>query len=265
MSVGMPINGEAAEDRVIESFTTWCESNGIRVNLLERPDRLVASARSIPELTSDGLVALEVDGLTRQWSVDVMSLAEPASHHIVPNGLVDRLDAIALRFGVSFRVEGDSPQPNELAGLAKAVELELATQGNEGYLQFSGVSVSWLPTPPGEAPRTIIEALWLEASSALLSDQVRDQIREPLIKKAQRQARRGKEAGCYTAVLLDWVGHAGIAQGTFWLPQDAFTIKQAVKEVLAGVEHNLDAVLLLDREGVWHLLYGEFPRPADMQ
>jgi hypothetical protein len=43
------------------------------------------------------------------------------------------------------------------------------------------------------------------------------------------------------------------------LPTQPVTFARAVESVRDGVDHSLDAVLLLDFEESWHLLYGDFP------
>lgn len=232
---------------------------GIEAWLVERPDRLRESQRTFRSVTCDALYRINDGSTVSTWGADVMSLASPDSHLIVPKGLEDRLRPLAETYGVVIYVEGESPAIADLRAVQAAVTEKLAVFPAEGLVEVLGLAIRWSRPAKDEKPDAFLVSLGLSAPSPLLMDQVSDTLRKPLRKKALVQAKRAKDAGCMAAVLLDWIGHAGIAQGSHWLPQHPETIRQAVCGALPQEEHSLDAVLLLDREVNWHLLWGQFP------
>lgn len=255
----LPPDKEAQEDRVVLALLSHLRENGQEAVLVERPDRLRDAERTFPEVTSDALLRLNGADRPSWWAADVMSLAGPASHHVVPTGLRERLTPVAEQYQVVIELDGDSPEPSALKALHRVVARAVSATPLVGSVEVEGLVVTWRRPERDEQPAVAIVALLLAAPSALLSDQVASELRKPLRKKATVQAARAHAASCRTAVLLDWSGHEGIAQGTHWLPRDPFTIKKAVVEVLQGVDHSLDAVLLFDRGQRWHLTFGSFP------
>lgn len=57
-------------------------------------------------------------------------------------------------------------------------------------------------------------------------------------------------------MLLDGIGPTGLRQGTHWLHDSAHTVELAFQQVLADVDHQLDHVWYLHRDGSWHLVFG---------
>lgn len=227
--------------------------------LVEQPDRLPEARRTFSAVTSDALFQIRDNQAPAWWATDVMGLAAPASHHIVLNGLNERLAPIAQEHKIVYEIDGVSPKEADLKPLSRALAKATKEAPQGGMFTQGGLNITWRQRASLEEPDVNIVTMLLDAPSASLSDQIEATIHGPLIKKATIQAERAKDAGCHTAVLIDWTGHTGIAQGTHWLPQHHSTVAKAVTNVLSSVNHSLDAVLLLDRDGKWQLLYGGFP------
>lgn len=117
--------------------------------------------------------------------------------------------------------------------------------------------MSWSHPHNPLTPVTMI--LLQNTGSALLSHQLEETLRSPLLRMATKQAAPAKAVEIRTAVVLDRIGHQGILQGTHFLSRFAHTFRVAVENVLES-SHHLDAVLLNggDDEG-FELLYGAFP------
>lgn len=260
-----PVDKQDEEDRVVLSLLRRLRSQGEDAVLVERPDRLPESERTFPTVTSDALLKVKEDGTSVWWATDVMALAAPADHHLILEGLHDRLEPIARKYGVVIEIEGESPEIGDLKLLSKSVLRAIKKTPRSGSIDFDQLQISWRQPRPEDRWPVVIKAMTLPSPSPLLSEQVRDTIRNPLIKKATRQAQRARQAGCRAAVLIDWTGHADIAQGVHWLPRHSSTVKTAVEEVLSDCSHALDAVLLLDRDDTWHLLHGRFPTFAPVE
>jgi hypothetical protein len=125
-----------------------------------------------------------------------------------------------------------------------------------GSRSESGLTVTWKGIGEGEVPT--VEIVLPPSGPAKLIDQIEETLRAPLLKKALGQSAPAHAAGLKSAVIIDRTGHSRIAQGVHWLPQRPETIRQAVENVLPE-RHHLDAVLMLDLEGRWHILAGSFP------
>lgn len=255
----LPKDKESQEDKVLLALLSHLWAGGLEAELIERPDRIAKDQRRHPEVTSDALVLIRGDQEVQEWAVDVMALASPSDHHVVLNGLHQRLDVLAKDHSLIIEIEGESPSPDKLQGIAKAASRGISGQGRTGRVEVEELRIGWRPAGAGEQPELVVTAMLMASPSPLLTDQIVATLREPLTKKATVQARRAHAAGCGTAVVIDWAGHAGIAQGTHWLPRHAGTVQQSVSQVLGEVEHVLDAVLLLDRDDEWHIIEGEFP------
>lgn len=252
----LPEDKDAQEGAVLASLVACLDGRGLSALICERPDRIAEASRRFAEVTCDALV--EIVGDAHLWAVDVMVVPNHIALSKVSEMLQDRFDALAAEENVSLTFEGSLPDLTEVD--AVTARTAQAVAGNVyGSAEVSpGLTVAWEPASEA-TPAGADGIVWLN-QSPLLVDQVREAIAAPLTAKATKQARRGREAGCRTAVLLDQVGHAGVLQGTQWLPRRATTFATAVSEVLDAVPgHALDAVLLRDRADGWHLLCGEFP------
>jgi hypothetical protein len=256
----MPRDKDDQEDRVIRALLDHLGAVGEAAVLVEQPDRLAADQRTYPAVTSDALIRITTGGLPVDWAVDVTSLAAPSDHFVVPNALHERLDPLAAHHGVVIEIiEGISPRPNQLRNVQSAVEQLLNSGASSGAVAAEGLGITWRPAGPEETPELLLRAMLLRSPSPLLSDQVEDTVSASLTSKATRQAARARDVGCRTAVTIDRLGHKGIAQGSHWLPQHPGTIGQAVTDVLADLDHAVNAVLLLDLDDDWHVLFGAFP------
>ena len=90
--------------------------------------------------------------------------------------------------------------------------------GTEGHVSHGGGGAAGRPSDSPGSVRLLIE---LPAPSALLADQLTATMRDPLIKRAMRQAAPAKLAGLNTAVLVDGVGATNLRQGAHWLHESA--------------------------------------------
>lgn len=225
------------------------------VRFLERPDRLAAGDRRFPDLTCDALLEIGDGDL---WAVDVMAVTAPWEQVGIPTMLDDRLLPIAQQHQIVIEIAGLLPGLSFVDATVRAI-CASASEDLEGHGEPSpGLTVTWRPVANGGAPEVQFRGVGL-GGSASLRDQIAGQIADPLRRKAVKQALAGRQAGCFTAVLLDQSGHDRIAQGTQWLPRHPSTFSSAVGHVLAGLaENHLDAVLLLDLDDTWHLLWGAF-------
>lgn len=255
--VGMPSNKDEQEDAVIAALLSELAQAGLSPELIERPDRLPRDPRYL-SLTTDGVVELDGQGGRETWSVDVMSLAADPMLFVIPNALYEELEPIALSENLVLTLEGTSPPAAERGAVIKAVKQALnGSQTPHGEFEQGDLVVRWAE-PTGAMVPGLNLLLVPEVGSAVLSDQIVETIRVPLVKKATRQAKPAVDAGLKSAVILDRVGHAGISQGTHWLPQYAETFRGAVDEVLS-IDHYLDAVLLHGVGPGWAVLHGKFP------
>ncbi len=256
----MPQDKGDQEDRVIRALLDHLGAVGVLAVLLEQPDRLAEDQRTYPAVTSDALIRVTTAGSPVDWAVDVTSLAAPSDHFVVPNALHERLDPLAAQHGVVIEIiDGMTPRPDQLRNVQSAVEQPLSSGASSGAVTTEGLGITWRPAGPKETPKLLVRTMLLRSPSPLLSDQVEDTVRASLRSKATRQAARARDAGCRIAVAIDRLGHKGIAQGSHWLPQHPGTIGQAVTDVLADLDHALNAVLLRDLDEDWHLLFGAFP------
>lgn len=252
----VPADKEAGEDAVLASLVAYLAERGLSASICERPDRIDAASRRFSEVTSDAL--MEVGGDAHLWACDVMIVPDDIALAKVSEMLQGRFEALAVRESVALTYEGSLPDLTDVDAVTARVA-DAVGRSAHGSLEVSpGLTVKWEPVP-GATPAGAEGIVWLD-QSPLLMDQVREAIAGPLTAKATKQARRGRAAGCRTAVLLDQVGHARVLQGTQWLPRRAETFAKAVSEVLKEAPgHALDAVLLRDQANGWHLLHGEFP------
>lgn len=248
------------EDRVVRSFLKHLQVLRIHSDLVERPDRCAVDDRTYPKVTSDALVRITTGDTTVNWAVDVTSLAAPGEHVVVLNALHERLEPLAQQHKVVITITGGvTPRTNELQGVQDAVTQALRPGERTGSMSTHGLGITWRPAACAEDPGLQIQAMILRSNSAELSQQVEETLRSPLTDKATNQARRAREAGCRTAVVIDRVGHQKIGQGSHWLVRCPNTIGEAVDNILATLDHALDAVLLHGLNGDWHLLFGKFP------
>jgi hypothetical protein len=253
----MPGSKEEQEDAVLGSLIARMGGNGLEATLVENPDRLNRDKRTYPDVTCDGLISIL--GADALWAVDVMSVTGPIALTQVTTMIQQRLIGVAVRNDVTIWFEGDLPDIASVNSVVAAVDAAVGEAPVSGQCVPSpGFAVRWTRAlTSGDAGAEGVVGL---DQSALLSDQIEAEIARPLAKKAVDQARAAKGAGCSTAVALDQVGHARIMQGTQWLPQHPNTFRVAVESVLGRLgEHDLDAVLLHDQRGSWHVLTGTFP------
>lgn len=229
------------------------QRGGHGVKVVEWPDRIDnPSQRRFPEVAVDAL--LDIDGVL--WAVDVMSLARPESD-LNAERLDSALQEVARAHARVIHVRGPCLSTKELGRIERVARKAITNTPAGGSCDVAGVTVSWRQPQNDESPNAVVSLL-LDAT-ADCADQIRESSGQPLVKKATKQARRAREVGCKTAVALDWTGHAGIAQGTHFLAQHASTVRAAVADVLNGVDHELEAVVLLDRRDSWHLMRGGIP------
>jgi hypothetical protein len=241
---------EIREGEVIDSFLAHLAAVGVEANLLEHPDRLDPTQRRYRAVTTDAIIGT---GTGSTWSCDVMALAADASHAEMPMILHDDLEPLAQQHGVDIVVTGALPDRREVKALTAAVRQAL-TAGDDGPVQQGGGEASWQAS---DAPGVVHLLIELPSPSALLSDQLASTIRDPLTKKATHQAAPAKLAGLSTAVLLDGIGATSLRQGTHWLHDSADTVARAVELVLSEVDHQLDSIIYLHRDGSWHLVHGQ--------
>jgi len=246
-----PEDKHEQEDAVLSSLLSVLGGYGVTATVVERPDRLQPEARRFDLVTCDALVDC---GLGPLWAVDVMSVTAHADLVAVPFALEARLRPFAQSRGLRIDVVGFAPGMADAD--AFAAEVRDAVHGEEGEAQpREDLHVRWWPVRDSEEP-DVYFAGGRQQEDPLLSNQIKEQIERPLIKKATRQARAAREAGCRTAVLLDQVGHRGIRQGPQWLPQHPHTFEVSVAEVLATVEGcYLDVVLLRNTKDEWYTLW----------
>ncbi|MCA1711400.1 MAG: hypothetical protein LC789_07080 [Actinobacteria bacterium] len=245
-----PSPNELREDQVVDSFVSYLGSEGVTVGVLERPDRVASAERRHRHLTTDVVIGI---GTTRAWSCDVMALAAPASHAALPMIVRDELESLAQRHHVDIIVTGAMPDRAAVKALTRRVT-EALTSGAAGPTSHGGGTASWRTST---GPGSVQLAIELPAPSALLSDQLAATLRDPLLKKATKQAAPARLAGLNTAVLLDGVGASNLRQRTHWLHESADTVARAVGLVLADVDHQLDTVYYMHRDGSWHLVHGQ--------
>ncbi len=251
----IPADKEAQEDAVLLSLVEQMRRSGLHAELVENPDRLTEGSRRFPDVTCDGLISVERAEL---WAVDVMTLAGPIALVQTMEMMDQRLERVAVERGAHLSFSGYLPEASSVDETVASVSSAMANQPDGECEPSPGLHVAWSPaSTPDDVGVFGVAGL---NQSALLSEQIEAAIAGPLVKKATRQSQAGKLAGCRTAVLLDQVGHAGIKQGTQWLPQHPHTFKTAVTNVLSVVpQHHLDAVLLHDSQGGWHSLVGAVP------
>lgn len=254
-----PRDKEQEEDAVISSLLAALARRGVSATFLEATDRArISYSDRLAGLrpTSDALVQVGPE----VWAVDVMALAAPASELARPK-LTDALDSLALGDSLVISLTGVVPTaPHAAVQVVRVVRraVEASMPARTGRLQMGTLTIAWRPSGDGEIACTLFSSA---GPRGLLSfeDELVDTLMKPLRKKATNQARRAHRAGYRTAVLLDPRGHAGIAQGTHRAPLHVQTVELAVRRVLLGVEHDLDAVLLVDRQDGWHIVAGRFP------
>jgi hypothetical protein len=242
---------ERREDEVLDSFQRHLRDRGIPSTLIERPDRITPDARTLPALTTDALLRLH-GGTTMFLSCDVMGLAASNDHAQLPLVLHDRLHAAAVEQHQQITITGHPKHLQDVKAFTRKVT-EAIRSGDPGPCSDGQVEASWQPADDeGRVDMVIL----LPSPSASLSEQIAATLRAPLSSKATKQAIPARRAGYGTCVLLDGIGPTGLRQGTHWLHDRAHTVELAVQQVLADVDHQLDHVWYLHRDGRWHLVFG---------
>ncbi len=250
----LPADKTEHEDVVVEALIGTLRSAGENVRLLERPDRLQRSERCYADLTTDALIEIN----SCQWSIDVMSLAAPGSHGTVPIALQNCVDSIASDCEVLLYLQGESPSIDRVGAVCGALRRAVEAEPSSGRWDQDDIEAVWRRVDGEEQPSGCM-AILMESPSAEIQEQIAATLARPLRRKGAIQAAPASSAGCRSAVVIDWAGHQGIQQGTHWLSSSPLTVKAAVDSVLDGEQTLLDAVVLRDRIGGWHLLWGSFP------
>jgi hypothetical protein len=241
------------EDGALSALCAELTAQGRLAVIVEHPDRQPGSG-----LTVDAI--LDVDGV--RWAVDHCLLSRaselPTRMTVAEKSLRDRLDAIALRFGVRLFV-AYLPQPvaqdrktRRINGIGSYYEAllthaERAARTREPYLGSDGMAQVHLLEEgwgPGELPPVVLAPFTNATGSIFIGNEVDAGLREPLTKKLDRQFRPAKALGMRTMLLLDQIPRPGGGH-TVWMASPrlvASTVSAILKDT--GGESAIDEVWL---------------------